>query len=121
MEYEKDFENVILNNFKPKENIIYNERKRIGKDYLSKLKFRIFVRALTDPNKELYEAYFKDDYNLDNIKNDYKELLGNEADFDSILEHVLIPISNDRFDKFNCLTKLGINKPENTDSYINYL
>ncbi len=121
IEFTNDFENVILNNFKPKENIIYTERKRIGKEFISKLKFRLFVRALSDPNKELYTSYFKDDYRLDNIKNKYIEYLGEEVDFDSILEHVLVPICNDRFDKINCLNKLGIVKPENTDTYLKYL
>ena len=106
VEFTNDFEDVILNNFKPKENIIYNERKRIGKEYLGKLKFRLFVRALSDPNKELYTTYFKDDYRLDNIKKKYIDYLGEDVDFDSILEHVLMPICNDRFDKVNCLNKL---------------
>ncbi len=121
IEYKKEFESIILKNFKPKENIIYNERKRIGKEYLSKLKFRLFVQAVADPNKELYVSYFKDDYRITKIKEDYLEVLGEDVDFNAILEHVLTPIANDRFDKDNCLNKLGIHKPENTDCYLKYL
>lgn len=121
-EYNKDFENVILCNFKALESVIYNKRKEIGKEYLNKLKFKLFVRALTDPNKDMYVAYFKDNYPILNIKEKYiKYLASEDVDFDSILEHVLTPIINDRFDKENCLNKLGIVKPKNTEEYLKYL
>lgn len=121
-EYNKEFEKIILNNFKPKENVIYNKRKEIGREYINKLKFKLFVRALTDPNKESYINYFKDNYPINEIKDRYiKYLANNEVDFDSILNHVLTPIINDRFDKENCLDKIGIQKPKNTDAYKKYL
>ncbi len=121
-EYNAEFEKIILDNFKPRENVIYNKRKQIGKEWLDKLKLKLFVRALTDPNKESYQHCFKDDYSLSTIKDNYLSYLANEdVDFDSILEHVLMPIANDRFDKENCLNKLGINKPKNTDEYLKYL
>lgn len=121
LEYIKEFEDVILKNFKPKENILYNERKRIGKEYLKDLKFRLFVRALTDPNKDLYVSYFNDGYDISKIKDNYLETLGEDVEFESILEHVLMPIANARFDKVNCLNKLGISKPNDTDTYLKYL
>ena len=121
-EYNEEFEKIILVNFKPKENIIYNKRKEIGKSFLDKLKFKLFVRSLTDPNKEIYSYYFRDGYPVLDVKNKFIKYLANhEVDFDSILEHVLHPIVNDRFDKENCLSKLGINKPKNTDEYLKYL
>lgn len=121
-EYNKEFEKTILVNFKPKESVIYNKRKEIGKEFLSKLKFKLFVRALTDPNKELYVNYFRDNYPINDVKTKYLKFLANdEVEFDSIVEHVLLPIVNERFDKENCLSKLGINKPQNTDEYLKYL
>lgn len=121
-EYNDEFEKIILVNFKPKESVIYNKRKEIGKEFLNKLKFKLFVRSLTDPNKEIYENYFRDGYPIKDVKNKYIKYLANEeVDFESILEHVLLPIVNDRFDKENCLSKLGINKPKNTDEYLKYL
>lgn len=121
-EYNTDFEKVILSNFKVKENIIYNKRKEMGKEYLAKLKFKLFVRALTDVNKESYASYFKTKFSILEIKPKYIKYLANDdVDFDSILEHVLIPTANERFDKENCLNKLGIPKPRNTDEYTKYL
>lgn len=121
-EYNSLFETIILKNFKVLENVIYAKRKEIGKEFLDKLKFRLFVRALTDPNKEAYVAYFRDNYPIADIKKKYIHYLANEeVDFDSILEHVLTPIANDRFDKENCLNKLGIHKPKDTDEYLKYL
>ena len=58
-EYNEEFEKIILFNFKPKENVIYAKRKEIGKEFLENLKFKLFVRALTDPNKEIYYNYFQ--------------------------------------------------------------
>lgn len=121
-EYNSLFEAIILKNFKVLESVIYAKRKEIGKEFLDKLKFKLFVRALTDPNKESYEAYFRDNYPILSIKEKYIRYLANdEVDFDSIAEHVLIPIVNDRFDKENCLNKLGIHKPKDTDEYLKYL
>ncbi len=122
VEYNADFEKIILSNFKPKENIIYNKRKEIGKKFLKSLKFKLFVRSLTDPNKDIYVNYFRDGYPIKDVKTKYVKYLANEdVDFESILEHVLLPIVNDRFDKENCLSKLGISKPKNTDEYLKYL
>lgn len=121
-EYNEEFEKIILVNFKPKECVIYSKRKEIGKEFLSKLKFKLFVRSLTDPNKDIYINYFREGYPIKDVKNKYIKYLANEdVDFESILEHVLLPIVNDRFDKENCLSKLGINKPKNTDEYLKYL
>ena len=121
-EYNKDFENVILRNFTPKDHILYNKRKEIGRAFLDKLKFKLFVNTLTDNDKDEFRIYYKDDYNIDNILEDYKKYLAkSEVEFDSLLAHVLIPIIHERFDKENCLNKLGISKPEDTDRYLEYL
>ena len=122
LEYNNDFEKIILRNFKVKENVIYNKRKEIGKSCIDKLKMKLFVRALTDPNKDSYINYFRDNYPINELKKKYICYVANEdVDFESILEHVLTPIINDRFDKENCLNKLGIHKPKDTDEYIKYL
>lgn len=122
LEYNNDFEKIILRNFKVKENVIYNKRKEIGKSFIDKLKMKLFVRALTDPNKDSYINYFRDNYPINELKKKYICYVANEdVDFESILEHVLTPIINDRFDKENCLNKLGIHKPKDTDEYIKYL
>lgn len=121
-EYNDTFEAIILKNFKVLENVIYNKRKEIGKEFVNKLKFKLFVRALTDPNKESYSPYFRDNYPINDLKKKYINYIANEdVDFDSILEHVLTPIVNDRFDIENCLNKLGIHKPKETDEYTKYL
>ena len=121
-EYNEDFKKVILNNFKPKENIIYNKRKEIGKKYLNKLQLKIFIKALNENDKSKYEAYFRDNYNIDEIKDKYVQYLNcPNIEFENILEHILIPYSNDRFDFENCLNKINIHKPNNYDSYIDYL
>ena len=121
-EYNNNFNKLIMKNFKPKERVIYSKRKEFGNCFINKLKFKLFVRALTDPNKESYVPYFKDDYPISKIKANYLKVLANkEVDFSSILEHVLTPIINDRFDKENCLNKLGIKKPKDADLYIKYL
>ena len=121
-EYNNEFESIILKNFKPKESVIYAKRKEIGKEFVQKLKLKLFIRALTDPDKELYKEFFRENYDLDNIKNKYIKYLSNdEIEFDNILEHVLIPLSNNRFDVVNCLNKLGINKPGSYDQYYKYI
>lgn len=121
-EYISEFEKIMLLNFKPKENVIYAKRKEIGKEFLNNLKFKLFVRALTDPNKDIYYNYFREGYIVENVKDKYLKFLANEeVEFDNLLQHVLHPIVNNRFDKENCLNKLGIKKPKNADSYIKYL
>ncbi len=121
-EYNQWFNKLILKNFKPKENILYSKRKELGNKFLNNLKFKLFVRALTDPNKESYQQYFKDNYPITEIKEHYIKYLSNtKVDFDSIIEHVLLPISNERFDKENCLNKLGIKMPQNAMAYLKYL
>lgn len=121
-EYNQEFEKIILLNFKPKENVIYAKRKEIGKQFLDKLKFKLFVRSLTDPNKDIYYKYFREGYPVEKVKEKYLKFLANdEVEFNNILDHVLHPIVNDRFDKENCLNKLGIKKPAHADSYIRYL
>ena len=42
-------------------------------------------------------------------------------EFENVLEHVLIPLSNNRFDSVNCLNKLGITKPSSFDQYYKYM
>ncbi len=121
-EYNRNFDKLIMKNFKPKEKVIYSKRKEFGNQFIDKLKFKLFVRALTDPHKESYINYFKDNYPINKIKDKYLKILASkDVDFDSILEHVLTPIINDRFDKENCLNKLGIKKPKDADIYIKYL
>ncbi len=122
LEYNEEFEKIMLLNFKPKENVIYAKRKEIGREFLNSLKFKLFVRSLTDPNKEIYYNYFREGYPIEQVKDKYLKFLANdEVEFDSLLQHVLHPIVNDRFDKENCLNKLGIKKPKNADKYIKYL
>jgi len=121
-QYNKEFENIIVNNFEPKDSVLYNKRKEVGRDFLLKLKFKLFVKTLSDSNKDAYVQYYKDDYSLDKLEDDYKKYLAKtEVQFDSLLNHVLIPTMNERFDKENCLNKLGISKPQGTDVYLNYL
>ena len=121
IEYEKEFKDIILNNFKPKENVIYEKRKELGRDYISKVKLKLFIRALTETNKDTYKYFFRTGYDLDNIKSKYMEYLQDtEQEFENILEHILMPLSNDRFDKINCLNKIGISKPDNFEEYIKY-
>lgn len=122
IQYENDFDKIILSNFKLKENILYSKRNEIGKEYLNKLKLKIFVRALTDPNKDSYKYAFREDYPISDIKEKFiKYLKHSEVDFDSVLEHVLIPLVNERFDKINCLKQLNIIKPKNYDLYYDYI
>ena len=121
-EYSEEFDEMILENFKPKESVLYRERKRNGKEFLDHLKFKIFVRSLTDPNKDLYRIYFRDGYPIKEVKKKYlKYLKVKEINFQEILEHILNPIVNKRFNEENCLNKLGIKKPANTDEYLKYL
>ncbi len=120
--YNDEFDKIILDNFKPKENILYNKRKEIGKNYLDKLKLKLFIRALTDNNKKEYVEYFNEGYMITEIKDKYIKYLNQpDIEFNNILEHILIPYSNDRFDYENCLNKININKPTNYDEYILYL
>ena len=120
-EYVEEFNKIIYENFKVRENVIYNERKKLGKEYLKKLKFKLFVRSLTDKDIDNYKSYYKDNYDISNIKEDYLKCIGKTEEFDNILEHVLYPIANNRFDRDNCLSKLNINKPDNYDTYYNNL
>jgi len=116
-EYVNEFNKIIINNFKVKENVIYNERKNIGREYLKKLKFKIFVRSLTDNNSSDYKCFYKDEYDISNLKDDYLKSIGKSVEFDNILDHILYPIANNRFDIENCLSKLDIRKPDNYDNY----
>ncbi len=120
--YNQEFDEIIINNFEPKDSVLYNKRKEVGRDFLTKLKFKLFVKTLTDPNKDAYKVYYKDECSLERLEDDYKKYLAKtEVHFDSLLNHVLIPTMNERFDKENCLNKLGISKPKDTDIYLNYL
>ena len=117
-----EFEKNIYVNFKPKDKVLFKKQNDAGKEYLNKLKFKLFVKALTEDNKNIYKIYFNEGFDLDNIKQKYLHYLANsQVDFDDLLLHVLIPISNERFDKENCLNKLGIKKPLDTDDYVRYL
>ena len=120
-EFSRDFEKIIIKNFKVKENVIYSERKRIARDYLKKLKFKLFVRSLTDSKYDNYINYYVDGFDIKNIKDKYIKCIGKTQEFDNILEHILYPISNNRFDRYNCLDKLGISKPDNYDDYFDNL
>lgn len=121
-EYNKDFEAVVFENFKVKEKILYSERTKKGKEFLKKLKLKIFVRALTDNNKDIYIKFFDKGFDIHHIKEKYLKYLGNEnIEFEPFLEHVLIPLVNNRFDEENCLNKLNISKPDKLEIYNNYL
>ncbi len=121
-EYNEEFYKIILNNFKLKENILYTKRKEIGREYINKLKLKLFVRALTDVDKDSYVFAFRKDYPISEIKEKFiKYLNTDDVDFDNILEHVLIPLMNERFDFENCLNKLGIKKPKNYQTYYDYI
>lgn len=121
-EYNEEFYKIILNNFKLKENILYTKRKEIGREYINKLKLKLFVRALTDVDKDSYVFAFRKDYPISEIKEKFiKYLNTDDVDFDNILEHVLIPLMNERFDIENCLNKLGIKKPKNYQTYYDYI
>lgn len=121
-EYDKEFEDIILKNFKVLESITYRKRKELGSIFIDKLKYKLFVRSLTDVNKDMYKNYLVDGYDVNTLKEEYIKYLDSKTvDFDGILEHVLIPTMNDRFDKENCLNKLGIKKPEDTDKYIQFM
>ena len=121
-DFAEEFEKNIYVNFKPKDKVLFRRQSEAGKEYLNKLKFKLFVKALTDENKGVYKIYFNEGYDLEHIKDKYLKFLANsKVDFDDLLLHVLIPIANERFDKENCLSKLGINKPQDTDDYIRYL
>ena len=121
-ELNNEFDNIILDNFKIKENILYTKRKALGREYIDKLKLKLFVRALTDPKKDSYIFAFNDDFNVNEIKERYIKHLKNEnVEFDNIVEHVLTPLMNERFDKDNCLSKLNIKKPDNYDNYYDYM
>ncbi len=121
-EFADEFEKNIFQNFKPKDKVLFKKQENAGKEYLDKLKFKLFVKALTDDNKSVYKIYFNDSYDLEHIKEKYLRFLANsQVDFDDLLLHVLIPIANERFDKENCLDKLGIKKPKDTDDYVRYL
>jgi hypothetical protein len=50
-----------------------------------------------------------------------KKLSNEDIEFENILEHVLIPYSNNRFDAVNCLNQLGISKPNSFDHYYRYI
>ncbi len=121
-EYNKDFEKVVLKNFVPKDSVLYTKRKEVGREFLDKLKFKIFVSTLRDYDKEEYKCYYNEGFDVLNILDKYKKYLAKaEVDFDEILEHVLIPITNERFNRDNCLSKLGIDKPKDTERYLDYL
>ena len=121
-DFANEFEKNIFVNFKPKDKVLFRKQAEAGKEYLNKLKFKLFVKALTDDNKGIYKIYFNDGYDLNHIKAKYlRHLANSKVDFDDLLLHVLIPIANERFDKENCLSKLGINKPQDTDEYLKYL
>lgn len=121
-EEEKKFDSIILNNFKPKENVLYSKRNEYGRNYILKLKLKLFIRSLTESDKSLYTNYFKAGFDITNLKTKYiKYIETEEVEFQNILEHVLIPLSNDRFDKTNCLNHLGIGKPDNYEVYYKYM
>ena len=117
-QYNEEFETIILRNFKPKESVLYKQRKKVGKSFLHKIKLKIFVQALRDKEKVKFAPYFKDEYALDKIEEHFSSCLHHDSiEFSALMEHVFIPLANERFDKENCLSKLGITKP---DSFLEY-
>ena len=121
-EYNQEFYNTMYNNFNLKESIIYNKRKKLSKDYIKNQKLKVFLKALTEPNKEDYAFAFKDKYPLEEIKERYIKYLNIEnVNYNEILTYILIPISNNTFDKELCLSRLGIKKPREYDKYYNYI
>lgn len=118
-EYNDEFDKRILNNFKIKENVLFKKRKLAGKEFLTKLKLKVFIRALTEPHFGI--NFLKNNIDITLLKDNYVNYLrNNEQEFEDILEHVLIPLANDRLDYVNCLEHLGINKPANYDVYIKF-
>ena len=116
------FEKNILKHFSLKEEIVYSMMKEQNKVKLRDAKFKLFTRALTEPNKEFFKNYFKQNFPIAKIQEKYLKYIGKDIDnLEDIIEHILIPIVNERFDIYNCLDKLNISKPAYYDEYIKYL
>lgn len=116
------FDQNILKHFSLKEEIVYSMMKEQNKIKLRDAKFKLFTRALTEPNKEFFKNYFKQNFPILKIQDKYLKYIGKDKDnLEDIIEHILIPIVNERFDIYNCLEKLNINKPAYYDEYNKYL
>lgn len=117
-EYNDVLTKITLNNFKLKDSIIYKEKQKEKKEFIKRTKLKIFTGLVIGHNEE-YEKYLCDGYNCDNLQDKYlKHLNITLIDLDNILEHILIPTINERFNKENCLNKLGIFKPKEYDKYM---
>ncbi len=116
-EYSNDFDKIIKNNFKLKDSVVYRDRKKKGKEFFNKVKLNLFIKALSNTENDWYN-YLKDNYTSEELKNNYIKYLKNDNhSFEDILDHILIPLNNNRFDVTNCLNQLGIKKPDAYDKY----
>lgn len=121
-EYNNEFYAKMFKNFKLKENIIYSKRKQIARDFIERQKNKVFVRALTDANPEDYLYAFVDGFPINDLKHKFIEHLSVEAvDAERIIKDILIPWVEGRFEKDECLNKMGITKPKDYDLYYNYM
>ena len=110
------------NNFRLKENVLYKKRREIGKEFIEKQKLKVFVRALTDSKPENYAYALTGDFPITELKEKYIEFLNKEqVNIDDIINEVLIPLVEDKFNKYSYLSKIGINKPKEYDVYCNYI
>ena len=120
-EYNNEFYAKMFNNFKLKENIIYNKRRQIAKEFVEKQKKKLFVRALTDNSPEDYLYAFVDNFPIDDLKSKYIDYLNvDNVNIDDVITNILIPWVEDKFDIYNCLNKVGIVKPKEYDLYYNH-
>ena len=39
--------------------VITKDLSRLGRNYIQRLKLKLFIRALTDPDKELYKGFYR--------------------------------------------------------------
>ena len=118
--YSLKFDNIVRANFKLKENIIYKRRNELGKEFLRNKKLSILLDSLVNGNNE----YYKNFYNIDitSIKDKYIKFLHiKKKSFDDLIEHVIRPLVNKRFDIENALNKMNIKKPNNYDIYAKYV
>lgn len=103
---------------KLKDSLKFQEYKRQSDSFLKTLKLEIFVNALVSANKEEFSYAFREYFDINDIKNKYKEyLLTDEFDIDNIINLILKPLIENKFDKYECLEKLNIKKPRDYDLY----
>ena len=109
----KDFRNRILKNFKVKENVLYNHRRKMSKKIVKDFEYNLLYDTLKSNNPTKYLNYYKNIDDIGEIETNLRNTLSNEEfGYDEIFSNILRPLAKNNFLMKLALEKLGFNEPD---------